>query len=99
MTVGIGNTGAMQTSGVTVQTTNGRGLPVEHWAARCLDRIVHVADDSESPIKAQAMAFKEEIRAVITQYMGNAIKSERTTLYNVLLKAGHPEAAELIRRL
>ena len=31
--------------------------------------------------------------------MKEAIKSDRTTVYNALIDAAHPELAELIRRL
>jgi hypothetical protein len=36
---------------------------------------------------------------VVAYYMRQAIKSDRTTVYNALMDAGHPELAELIRRL
>jgi len=36
---------------------------------------------------------------VIASYMKEAINSDRTTIYNAIKDAGHPELAELIRRL
>lgn len=84
---------------VKVATTQNRGLPVEHWAERLLTKIVHVAENSESPIKAQALIFKNDIRIAIEQYMKLAISSDRTTLYNLLLKQGETEMAEILRRL
>lgn len=84
---------------VNVVTSNNGGLPVSHWVDRLLSRIVHVANDSASPIKDQADAFKEDIRQACEYYMKAAIKSDRTTLYNVLLKQGETELAEIIRRL
>jgi len=35
----------------------------------------------------------------VAYYMRQAIHSDRTTVYNALKDAGHPELAELIRRL
>jgi len=35
---------------------------------------------------------------VVAYYMREAIRSDRTTVYNKLLDAGHPELAEAIRR-
>jgi hypothetical protein len=35
----------------------------------------------------------------VASYMRQAIRSDRTTVYNALIDAGHPELAELIRRL
>lgn len=99
MTIGVGNQAGIQAGTVKVTTTSNTGLSLEHWAERLLEKIIFVADDSDSVIKDQAMAFKEEIRQVIKYYMGNAIKSDRTTLYNLLLKQGETEMAEIIRRL
>jgi hypothetical protein len=36
---------------------------------------------------------------VVEFYLREAIKSDRTTVYNAITEAGHPELAELIRRL
>ena len=44
-------------------------------------------------------SFKKEIEEVVVFYMKEAIKSDRTTVYNALLDAGEPKLADLIRRL
>ena len=36
---------------------------------------------------------------VLVSYMREAIQSDRTTVYNALKDAAHPQLAELIRRL
>jgi hypothetical protein len=36
---------------------------------------------------------------VVAFYMREAIRSDRTTVYNALREAGHPELADAIRRL
>jgi hypothetical protein len=82
-----------------VVTTSHTGLSVEHWSERCLTKILYVANDSASPIADQAHAFKANIGSVITHYMKNAIKSDRTTLYNLFVKQGHPDMAEILRKL
>lgn len=89
----------LQVGSVTVATTNNEGLSPEYWAERCLDRIVYVADNSDSIIKQQALEFKDQIRLALVQYIKQAIKSDRTTLYNLLLGQGNKEMAELLRRL
>ena len=94
----LGQTGKLEAGFVKVVTTNHRGLTVDHWAERCLDRIVYVADKSDSVIKEQALAFKDEIRKVLVHYMTQAVKSDRTTLYNLLLTQGEREMAELLRK-
>jgi hypothetical protein len=82
-----------------VVTTQNTGLSIEHWADRCLSKIIQVSDNSDSLIKDQAIAFKADIRHVLIHYMSNAIKSDRTTLYNLFVNQGHKDMAEILRRL
>jgi hypothetical protein len=91
--------GLVQMGVVEVQTTSGTGFSIEHWADRCLAKIVHVAEDSASPIRDQAIAFRGDIRQVLIHYITNAVKSDRTTLYNLLLQQGEKDMAELLRKL
>jgi len=101
MTIGAGNSGAMQVGSVKVVTTQNTGLSVEHWAERALDKIIWVGDDKlyPSPIKDQAIAYKDDLRRVLVEYIGLAVKSDRTTLYNLLLRQGETEMAEVFRKL
>lgn len=84
---------------VDVITTNGRGFTPEEVAQRCVDRIVSISDSAHPALQAQAHAFKASIHKLVTQYMREAIQSDRTTVYNALVDAGRPELAELVRRL
>ena len=84
---------------VMVSTTENRGHTPEEVATRCLNRIVNIASTSDPIIRQQAEAFKKEIEQVVIFYMKEAIKSDRTTVYNALLDAGEPKLADLIRRL
>ena len=45
------------------------------------------------------MAFKEAIRPLLIFYMKEVVNSDRTTVYNIIREAGHPEVAEFVRRL
>jgi hypothetical protein len=84
---------------VKVHTTSGRGLNVEELADLALNKILHVADTAAPALKEQARLFKETIRVVLIRYMHQAIKSDRTTLYNQLRGAGNAEIAELILKI
>ena len=84
---------------VQVHTTSGRGATPEEVATRCADKIMFVSDSAPPGIKDQAKAYKAQITAVVAQYMREAIMSDRTTVYMALKDAGHPERAELIRRI
>jgi hypothetical protein len=91
--------GASNDFKVEVITTNNRGMTPEEVAKLCSDKLVAVADTAPPAIRDQARAFKANIEKLIAHYMRQAIASDRTTVYNALKDAGHPELAELIRRL
>tara|TARA_R100000951_G_scaffold114161_3_gene117827 strand:- start:3594 stop:3887 length:294 start_codon:yes stop_codon:yes gene_type:complete len=84
---------------VEVHTTNNRGATPEEIASRCVKKLVFVSDKAEPAIRDQARAFSTHIEKVIASYMKQAVQSDRTTVFNALVDAGHPELAELIRRL
>ena len=84
---------------VEVKTTNNRGFTPEEVAKLCADRLMLVADDAPPAIKDQALAYKEQMQAVIAVYMKQAIQSDRTTVYNAIKDAGHEKLAEYIRKM
>jgi len=84
---------------VNVLTTEGRGFTPDEVAERCVDKIISVSDTAHPGIRDQANAFKKHIERVVAYYMREAIRSDRTTVYNALKDAGHPELADAIRRL
>ena len=91
-----GQLGKMEVGQVTVQTTSGRGLTPEEWAEMCLEKILYVGDQSIPAIRDQAIAYRANIKAVLVNYMTKAIKSDRTTLYNLLLKQGQKDMADIL---
>ena len=84
---------------VDVVTTQNRGQTPEEVAERCINKIVGISATADPVIRQQAEAYKMQIEQVIIHYMKQAIQSDRTTVYNVLLDAGEPKLADLIRRL
>jgi hypothetical protein len=84
---------------VNVQTTNNRGFTPDEVAERCVAKLISVSDQAHPAIKDQAKAFQKHMEKVVAYYMREAIRSDRTTVYNALNDAGHPQLAELIRRL
>jgi len=88
-----------ETPVVSVQTTEGRGFTPDEVAERCVQKLISVSDDAHPAIRDQARAFKKHMETVVAFYMREAIRSDRTTVYNALKDAGHPELADAIRRL
>jgi len=84
---------------VDVRLTDGRGFTPEELAEQCVKRIVSVSENAHPGIRDQARAFSKHIEMLVANYMRQAIRSDRTTVYNALNDAGYPDLAELIRRL
>ena len=82
-----------------VMSTQGRGMTPEEIANLALDKILHVAEKAHPALKEQARAFKEELRKILVLYMRQAIKSDRTTLFNKLKDAGLTNAANIITKI
>ena len=84
---------------VGVRTTENRGFTPEELAEQCMQKVISVADTAQPGLREQARAFSKDIERLVAYYMRQAIRSDRTTVYNALTDAGHPELAELLRRL
>ena len=84
---------------VVVKTTENRGLAPEELAERAVEQIVSVSSSVDPVVRQQAEAFKNRIYDVVLGIIKQAIKSDRTTLSNEFIQQGHPELADLLRRL
>ena len=82
-----------------VTTTDYRGHTVEEVAEMATNRLVSISDTAPAPIRAQAHAFKEVCKQVITYYMREAVKNHVCTICNELEKQGQKDLANIIRRL
>jgi|TARA_R100001509_G_scaffold40399_1_gene21655 hypothetical protein len=84
---------------VDINTTENRGFTPDELAEQCVQKIISVSDSTHPGVRDQARAFSKHIEKLVAYYMRQAIHSDRTTVYNALVDAGHPQLAELIRRL
>jgi hypothetical protein len=84
---------------LSVTTTNHRGHTVDEVAEMATNRLVSISDTAPAPIRAQAHAFKEACKKVITYYMNEAVKNHVCTICNELEKQGQKDLANIIRRL
>ena len=82
---------------VIVQTTTNRGWTPEEIAERAVNKLIFVSETAPEPVRIQAQAYREEIRTVVLHYLIEAVRSDRTTLSNRLIQAGHPELLDLLR--
>jgi len=89
----------MTVGSVGVQTTDNRGFTPEETAIRCVDKIIGISDNAHPAIRDQAYAYRKEMEKIIAIYMVQAIKSDRTTVYNAVKDSGNLKLAEHIRRM
>lgn len=94
MKIGLPSEGA-----VSVRTTDRRGFTPEELAWQCVNKLLAVSDTAHPVLRDQAKAFRGDIAKLIELYLKQAVQSDRTTVYNALIDAGHPQLADLIRRL
>lgn len=85
----------------TVETivTSGRGLNPDELTRMVLPKLLYLGPDVPDEMRQQAEAGKERIRVLLTDAFRIAQKSAGTSMYNILMNAGHEEAAELVRNI
>ena len=84
---------------VNIETTNNRGFTPEETAERCVNKLIGISNNAHPAIRDQAHAYRKEMEKIIAIYMKQAIKSDRTTVYNAIKDSGNPKLAEYIRRM
>lgn len=79
-----------------VVATQNRGMSPEEWVDLALSRILSISETTPMPIREQALAFQENLRALLLFYFKKVAKSERTTIAALLRKEGFPHIADKI---
>lgn len=62
---------------VTVRTSSNGGMPPEYFAERIVDRLMHVSALAPQPIRDQAVAYREQMLAIVLAGIRRAIESDR----------------------
>jgi hypothetical protein len=68
---------SMQVGGVTVVTTTSGGHTPEFFAERIVARLIAVSETAPEPIKAQALAYRDSMHAIVLDGIKRAIQSDR----------------------
>ena len=82
-----------------VYTTEHRGFTPEEIAERAVPKIVFVAEGAGPEVREQAEVFKNRLFHVIVKACNDAIRSDRTTLTNLLDQQGHKDMADILRKI
>jgi hypothetical protein len=65
---------------VNVVSSSNRPLSPEEWSKLAADKIIYVGDQTEGPIKDQAIAYKNRIQKIIEYYIAQAVTSHEKHL-------------------
>ena len=84
---------------VSVSTTNNRVLRQKKWRRDAQISYLTLQTVHRLPLGIRPIAYKKSMEAVIALYMKEAIKTDRTTVYNAIKDAGQPKLAEYIRKM
>ena len=82
-----------------VKTTHNRGHTVEELAEMATNKLISISDNADPMVKAQAHAFRDRCKWIITYYVREGIKNHICTVCNELEKQGSKELANIIRRI
>lgn len=95
MSLSVG--GAFGLGDVEVIVTNGRGLNPDELTRMLLPKLIYIGPDVPADIRAAGEAQMARMEALLKHYFAQAQKSQNTSIYNVLMNAGHPEAAQIVK--
>ena len=62
---------------VEVFTSSHGGHPPEFWAEQIVNRLIHVGNQAPEPIRAQALAYRDQMAAIVLDGIRQAIASDR----------------------
>lgn len=80
-------------------TSSNGGHSPEQIAELCVNRLISVADTAPPEIAMQAKAFKNQMLAVVLQYVKMAAREDRESVIAKLERVGAADVAQQIRRL
>jgi hypothetical protein len=84
---------------VNVMTSNNGGHSPEQVAELCIERLIKISDTAPPELAMQARAFREQMLAVVLQYVKMAVAEDRATVATKLERAGMADIAQQIKVL
>lgn len=82
-----------------VMVSNHGGHSPEQIAEMCVNRLLYVADTAPPELAAQVRAYREQLLAVVLQYVKMAVAEDRATVATKLEQSGMVDFAQQIRVL
>jgi hypothetical protein len=82
---------------VSVMTSSNGGHSPEQVAELCIERLIKISDTAPPELAMQARAFREQMLAVVLQYVRMAVAEDRVTVATKLEQAGMADLAHQIK--
>lgn len=71
---------ALTVGDIKVLTSTNGPLSAESWATLAADKIISVGNETEGPIRDQALAYKTQIQKIVEYYIKQALISQEKHL-------------------
>lgn len=84
---------------VNVFTSDNGGHSPETIAELCVERIIKISDTAPPELAQQAYAFRQQLLAVVLQYVRMAAAEDRATVCTKLEQSGMTDLAKHVRSL
>lgn len=97
MSFSVGTT--FESGDVEVIATSGRGLNPDELTRMLLPKLIYIGPDVPADVRAAGQEQMHRMEMLLKHYFAQAQRSQNTSVYNVLMNAGHESAAELVRSL
>ena len=95
----MGMAGGTQMGNAKVYSVDGRGFTPEELLEQYMDKLLHISDNAEPHVRAQAHAFKQQIAGLMLSY-GKAVERNHASTVAIKLEgAGHSDMARYVRSM
>lgn len=97
MSLSVGTT--FESGDVEVIATSGRGLNPDELTRMLLPKLIYIGPDVPADVRAAGQEQMHRMEMLLKHYFAQAQRSQNTSIYNHLMNAGHPEAAQIVKEL
>lgn len=91
--------GTIEGGQVETIVTSGRGLNPDELTRMVMPKIMYIGPDVPADVRAAGEAQMARMEMLLKHYFAQAQRSQNTSIFNVLMNAGHVEAAQLVKDL
>lgn len=91
--------GTLEGGQIETIVTSGRGFNPDELTRMLLPKLIYISPDVPADVRAAGEAQMARMEGLLKHYFAQAQRSQNTSIFNVLMNAGHTEAAQLVKDL